>query len=266
MSFLDQFLDWAHSSLTSDDDASSYLMGRGISRDQFSRHRLGYVGAPFLADPALDPGHGSLCSDKESRHLWCDVCRFNRWSTLWEEVEEGAPKVKRPGMKIVGCVVFPLTSYSGGCVGFQVRSTKEKAYDSFSVRRRPEAYFFGTSQAMSRIWSTGEVWVTEGPGDDLVMERLVEPNVIGLTTSAASVDQLRFFRRFARTVNLCLDLDGPGREGVKSMRERLGPDCLVRDFKYPKLRPKDKDPGDFWKSAGDKAFADHFRRMKQELI
>ena len=239
-------------------------MGRGISTDQFSRHRLGYVRDAFEADPATDPSHGSPCLDRESKHLWCDVCRFNRWATLWEEAEEG-PKIKRPGQKIVGCVVFPLTTYSGSCIGFQVRSTKEKSYDSFSLKRRPEAYFFGTSQAMPRIWSSGEAWVTEGPGDDLVMERLVEPNVLGLTTSSASLDQLRFFHRFVRTVNLCLDLDGPGREGVKSMRERLGPDITVRDFKYPKIKPKDKDPGDFWKSAGDKAFTNHFRRMKQEM-
>jgi DNA primase len=112
---------------------------------------------------------------------------------------------------------------------------------------------------MDAIWSSKEAWLVEGPPDQLVLERLVAPNVIALTTSAIGKLQVLFLRRFVRTVNLCLDMDAGGRKGVRSFFKFNAKDFDIRDVKYPRIKPKDTDLGDFWKRVGDEAFKSYFR-------
>lgn len=259
MRFLEDFLTWASACLDGDDGARSYLLGRGVSSDQVLRHRLGYVGGEFFPDISLDPGHNSDCGDIDRKPLWCDSCRFLRWSTKWEASEDGGPKVAFPGRRISDSVVFPLTSYSGSVVGLQIRSIVEKDYDTFLVKRRPEGYFFGTSCSVGPIWSRKEAWVVEGPHDHLLLERLVAPNVLALTTSSPGKDQGRFLRRFCDRVNLCLDADSAGRKGVVSFFEHNSLRMGLRDVRYPCRKPKEKDLGDYWRRVGDEAFRQYFQ-------
>lgn len=259
MTFIDRFLEQSHNDLLESEDAQSYMRGRGISYDQWVRHRLGYVGSDFDVDSSGDPNHNDNCGDLDLKHFWCDSCRYRSWSSKWESVDGSLKKTQFVGRRIVGSVVFPITSYSGSVVGFQLRSIIEKAYDTFSVARRPEGYFFGTSAAIESIWSTGEVWLVEGPGDQLIIERLVAPNVLALTTSSVGKLQARFLRRFVKKVNLCLDLDKAGRDGVRSFIKYLGHDFLVRDMKYHHPMGG-KDVGDIWKNIGDQKFSAFFHK------
>jgi DNA primase len=261
LSFLDSFVDWAHQGLLQSDEAQEYLRGRGISSDQWTRHRLGFTIGEFEPEIGKDSHHKpDICKDKEIRSQWCDSCRYVRWSTVWETVEENTPKVPRIGRRIAGSIVFPLTSYSGSIVGFQVRSLVEKSYDSFLVTRRPEGYFFGVSSSLESIWKSKEAILVEGPGDHLIMERLVAPNVLGITTSSPSMAQVRFLRRFVKRVILCLDMDQAGRKGVHDFCLHYGNEFdSILTVKYPCPGPKDKDPGDFWKKVGDSTFSRHFR-------
>ncbi len=259
--FVDRFLDWAYNGLLESEEAQAYLRGRGISSDQWERHRIGYTSGDFDVDSNEDPNHNRNCSDREAKSLWCDSCRYRSWSSKWEQVEGEPHKTQFVGRRIQGGVVFPLTSYSGSTVGFQVRSIAQKSYDTFAIKRRPEGYFFGTSVAVESIWSTGEVWIVEGPGDQLIMERLVAPNVLALTTSAVNKLQAKFLCRFVKKVNLCLDLDKAGREGVESFIRHLGSNFQVRDVKYPRINQElDKDPGDLWKKIGDHRFSQYFQK------
>ncbi len=258
--FLDSFLEWASSCLVDSDEARSYLLGRGVSDSQIARHRIGYAGDVYIPEIGRDPDHGPSCGDPDvNRDLWCDSCRFLRWSTKWvKDSEEDTQKTPHPGQKMVGCVVFPLTSYSGSLVGIQIRSLVEKEYDTFLLRRRPEGYFFGASMAVSSIWARREVWVVEGAPDHLILERLVSPNVLALTTSAPSRAQVRFILRFASSVNMCLDMDKAGRDGFAAFFERNSSRVTVRDVQYPCRKPKEKDLNDYWKRAGDDAFRQYF--------
>lgn len=265
MSFIDEFLDWAHQGLLQSDEAQEYLRGRGSSPDQWSRFRLGFIIGDYDVDPFRDPGHRpETCKDRDSTHRWCDSCRYRRWSSVWEAPDESSPKEQLVGRRIAGHVVFPLTSYSGSSVGFQTRSITEKAYDSFSISRRPEGYFFGLAPCVHSIWSSREAWLVEGPGDHLVLNRLVTNNVLALTTSSPSILQVRFLKRFVKRVNLCLDADSAGRKGVRDFIKQHGGDFDVRDVRYPCVGPKDKDVGDFWKSAGDSAFSRHFNDTRDK--
>lgn len=230
-----------------------------MSDDQIVRHRIGYVGGDFIPEIGSDPGHCTACGDPERKAEWCDSCRFLRWSTKWvQESEESREKTPFPGRKILGCVVFPLTSYSGSLVGVQFRSLVEKDYDTFLLKRRPEGYFFGVAASVSSIWARREVYVVEGAPDHLLLERLVSPNVVALTTSLPSRDQARFILRFASTVNMCLDMDKAGRDGFHSFFGRNSGRVKVRDVQYPCQKPKSKDLGDYWKRVGDDAFRAYF--------
>jgi len=261
LTFVDRFLDWAHNGLLENEDAQAYLRGRGISSEQWDRHRLGFVSGGFDVDPREDPAHGDACFDREKKHLRCDICHYRSWSAVWEEQEGEERRIMRVGHRILNSVVFPLTTYTGATIGFQIRSIVEKSYDTFALRRRPEGYFFGASAAMESIWATKEVWLVESPGDQLLIERLVAPNVLALTTSAVNKIQTRFLGRYVDTVNLCLDLDKAGRDGVESFMKYSGTRFRVRNVKYPRLDPvKDKDPGDYWKKVGDQRFTEYFRK------
>ena len=258
--FVDQFVDWAHQGLLESEEAQSYLTGRGVSRDQWSRHRLGFISGDFDVDPGACPGHSDVCSDWEKKHLWCDACRYRRWSSTWEQPEGGDRKVQIVGRRLHGCVVFPLTSYSNTSIGFQIRSITKKEYDTFALQRRPEGYFFGCQMNFQEVWATKEVVLVEGPGDHLIVERLAAPNVLGLTTSGLSKSQLRYLRRFVKRVYMCLDLDVAGRNGVKTFIERNGSDFDIVDVKYPRVGPNDKDPGDLWRRVGDDRFRSVFHK------
>lgn len=249
----------SHSELLESEEAQAYLHGRGISAEQWDKHQLGYIGTAHEFDPTLDPGHGISCQDRDKKQYWCDSCRYRAWSTLWETTDENLPKIPRAGKRQIGSAVFPITSYTGSPVGIQTRSITQKAFDTFALQRRPEGYFFGISVAIESIWDTKEVWLVEGPADQLIMERLVAPNVLALTTNSVGKLQAKFLRRFVRRVNLCLDLDQAGREGVRSFRERFGNDFDIRDIKYPKINGS-KDVGDVWKQLGDHRFRDYFAK------
>ena len=254
------FLDWANHSLADSEKARDYLQGRGVSASQMTAHRLGYVGEDYDVDPSQDSGHGEQCSDREKKHLWCDSCHFRSWSSTWEANEEGGPKTRKPGRRIRDSVVFPLTSYSGNNIGFQIRHLDRKEYDTFALRNRPEGFFFCNPANIASVWASQTAAIVEGPGDHMIYERLVDTNVLGLTTSGVSKLQLRFLRRFVRKIILVLDRDEAGIKGAQSFIQQHATEFDTSIVKYPSLQPKDKDPGDFWKRVGDERFRAHFKR------
>jgi DNA primase len=257
--FIDQFVSWANSQLDDSERAQEYLLGRGISKNQWAKHKIGFVGGEFDVDQSLDPGHGDVCMDREKKHLWCDSCHYQSWSSTWESVENEEKKVRIVGRRIINNIVFPITSYSGNTIGFQIRSLERKEHDTFAIRRRPEGYFFGIGPNMETIWNSREIVLVEGPSDQLIMERLVRPDVVALTTSGASVLQIKFLKRFVRKIYLCLDLDKPGREGVQNFIKHYGFDFDIVNVRY-QHSCSGKDCNDIWSRIGDDAFRVHMLR------
>lgn len=259
MEFLERLVDWAHSGLSESDEARLYLQGRGSSKDQWVRHRVGFIHGEFDPEPKDDPFHSEACFNKEKKHLRCDTCRFRLWSSEWVEDEDGQKK-QIPCGRIRDAVVLPLTSYSGALVGIQTRSIVAKEFDNFVLNRRPEGYAFGLSSAVHHIWATKSASIVEGPFDQQIMERLVTPAVFALTTSSIGKDLMTFLKRFVKRIYWCGDLDRAGRDGLESLIQWHGSEFDIVDVKYPRVQQKDKDPGDFWSRVGDQKFSDHFRR------
>ncbi len=263
MTIVDRFVEWAHSGLMQVDTAQEYLLSRGVSKDQWIKHRIGYVIGDFIPDPSSDPAHSNVCNNRDAHHKWCDTCRMIRWSSVWDG-DEGQKKTQLVGRKNIGSVVMPLTAYSGAVVGFQTRSITGKQFDSFSLARRPEGYFFGVAPNMDTIWARKQVFVTEGPFDHLVFERLVAPNAVVLTTNTSGYGQTRFFKRFVDEVVLILDMDRAGRDGVDTMCLKMSGGPSVRDVKYDIKNAKGercKDVNEVWKALGDKRFTKVFSNL-----
>jgi DNA primase len=116
---------------------------------------------------------------------------------------------------------------------------------------------------MESIWASREICLVEGPPDQLVVERLVRPDVVALTTAGAGTFQMRFLRRFVKKIYLCLDRDKAGREGTQSLINQCSQDFELVDVKYPCLKDRDKDPGDVWKRVGDQSFRKYFKDMER---
>lgn len=258
---INDFIRWSSSCLQHSEEAQSYLLGRGSSEEQWVKHSIGFIPGMFDPDPYGDPDHSKICGDKQKKILWCDTCRFRSWSSTWEEVDgENAPKTQFVGKKILNSVVYPLTSYSGSFVGFQICSIKEKSYDTFVSSRRPEAYFFGMGPNINSIWNSGEICIVEGPSDQLIVERLFHPNTVALLTNSPSQSQMKCIKRFAKKVYLFLDLDKAGRDGTNSFINRYGFDFNVVSVSYGSYSNDLKDARDLWNKLGDEKF-----RSKLEL-
>lgn len=262
---LESFVSWAHDCLGYSDEADRYLTGRGVLDPQRKRHRLGWIPDDYVVEPSRDPEHGEDCLDWEKKPLWCDTCRFRMWSTKWVESEEGGRKQGLVGRKIVGSIVLPLTSYSGQLVGIQTRSIQDKVYDTFVLKRRPEAYFFGTAAAMDSIWATGECTFVEGSFDHLTFERLVRPNVLAIATSAPGKLQTKFMRRFLKRAYFCFDEDAAGRTGTHNFVVRSDASIDIVDVRYPRLKEDGSDLHDFWRRVGDAKFSEYFKKHYLEI-
>lgn len=268
MTVVDSFVEWAHSGLMQSEEAQSYLLGRGVSKSQFEKHRLGFVIGEYHPDPSRDPGHSDVCRDRKLAYKWCDSCRLGRWSSMWVDHEDG-PFTQHIGRRILGCVVFPLTTYSGTTYGFQLRNIKEKMFDSFFLLKKPEGVFFGVGPNMDLIWSSREVFVTEGPFDHLVFERLISPNIVGLTTNAPGEGHVRFFKRFVERAGLFLDADKAGRDGAESFSEYMGDSVVIEDFKIDVKTAKGskcKDLNEAWVALGDKKFSAYITSLIERKI
>ena len=258
--FINQFISWSHGQLFDSDQAQEFLLRRGSSENQWRHHSIGYIGEIFHPLPESDSGHTELCEDEEKKLNWCETCRFNHWSSGWDD-KTGARLI---GSRILNSVVYPLTSYSGSCIGFQIRSLGEKKYDTFVQKKRPEASFFGTAFHISKIWSRNVVFLVEGPSDLLTLERFTDYPVLALTTNSTNENQTRFLSRFVDRVVLFLDLDKAGREGCENIKNKL-PDKIINvvDYKYPNIALKDVN--DLWCHLKDEKFSKHVQGLVSRL-
>lgn len=244
MTFLDQFISASHDNLLHSITGAAYLKSRGSSEHQWDQYGIGFTPNQFEFDVRSCAMHDDTCHTDP-----CDACRFIEWSGY-----RGSG-----GSNISESVVYPLTGYSGKAYGVQIRSIHRKRYDTFVLKRRPESVFFGLGPSSFRIFNTRTVMLCEGPSDMLVLQRLVYPDVLALTTNSVNLLQQLFLDRFVDTVFLVLDLDKPGRDGAESIINRnMGKN--VFNVRYPKQDGLIKDPGDLWKSLGDIRFSTLLKR------
>ncbi len=244
MSFLDEFVEWSNRGIFDSEVAINYISSRGVSIDQVRSHSIGYASSRFHVNKEF-----CICDNRS-----CDVCRFSYWN------------IKNFSDDNSGRIIFPITTYTGKIVGVQTRSITEKSYNSFYVNRRPESHFFGLSRSINDIWYRQAIILTEGPFDQLIMERLVSPMAVSVLTSEISPSHAIFIRRFVKTIFSCFDNDRAGVNGFWSLFNKNSSDVFIRKLRFPNLKKGDKDLSDFWKHSGDVKFRRHFLEQIEPWI
>lgn len=242
---LNHFIYWAKENLLNSGEAKSYLSGRGVSEEISLRFDVGFINADYEPSPSLDKYHSDACESENK----CDTCRFLKWSS---------------NSRVKDRIVLPLSTYSGSFVGFQTRSIYEKTYDTFLVTKRPEAYFFGLSPNIQKIWVRDHVILVEGPFDCLVLQRFTDHPVLAITTNSTNEMQSRFLRRYVNNLYLFLDRDTAGRDGGTSIMRKT-PELSHAKLEIP-LKYQCKDVNDMWKKLGDKNFGAEIEKILSRVI
>ncbi len=253
MKFLDDFVNQCHESLLDSDVATKYLLKRGSTLNQWKKHRIGFVSSPFKAPYWDDRYHSDKCFEKGTHSsLLCDSCRFNRWSSSHDDLGFEVSG------RILNSIVLPITSYSGTLYGIQCRNLKEKVYNTFTFRHKPEAIFFGIAANIQDIWDTKFAILVEGPFDQLVIDNLLDNRVISLMTNEPNPTQLSFLRRFLNKMVISFDRDKAGNAGFESLSGILSNErILVEKIKYPRVYHK--DIGEYYEEFGSVKFLREFQ-------
>lgn len=229
MQWLETLVQFASESLG--EEQREALWGRGVTDEQISDFRIGYV------DRKLPPLAGAD--------------GFLEWSER--------------GNRLRDMFVFPLTNTLGQVKGLQFRHVDRgmKGYRDY-MPYEDEPLTFGLGQAVPHIWETGTVILVEGTYDMFPVQRVM-PNVIPMLTAGVSETWVRLFRRFVEEVWVAFDADNAGRRGAQSFQREHGRTFRTNIIDFPQIpmpdgQGKTKDPSDLWEAWGDAQFGVFLKR------
>ena len=157
--------------------AKSYLRGRGVQDEWITSYRLGWMEQPTAR-----------------------ACTPDFWTWLHKI---GWAKI-----------LFPLTDPLGAVIGVQLRAPATGRYTDFLLAPR-ELHIptFGLHVALPAAWSSGRLILVEGVFDYFAT-RAHTTDVVAILTSAVSMRVRQLIQRYASTVVVLTDMDGPGRRGA----------------------------------------------------
>ncbi len=147
-----------------------------------------------------------------------------------------------------GRIMFPLFDHTGKCAGFTGRVFPDQD-DTAKYLNTPEteAYrkshlLYGLSHAAPAIKERGEVVVVEGQMDFLLAWQHGLNNVVAISGTAFTEDQLRLLKRHTKRLAFALDEDEAGLKATL----KSTPLALALGFEVRKLVfPTGKDLGEF---------------------
>lgn len=229
MSWLEDFTAVSERKLP--DRARDALNARGVTDEQITLYRLGYIDndLPELEYPTT----------------------FVEWAKTKAKLDDA--------------FVLPLTNTLGEVKGFQFRHVeRERSGYSDFITDKSEAVLFGLAQAVPHIWKTRSVFLVEGAFDLFPIQRFV-PATVATLTARVVASLVRVLRRVADHVWVGYDMDEPGRKGCERFQRQHGADFIsVSTVAYPKVQRLDgkgliKDPNELWESWGDSKLSDFLR-------
>lgn len=146
-------------------------------------------------------------------------------------------------------LMFPLVDYLGRAVGFTGRLLTEREgapkylnSPETAVFRKSQ-FIYGLQASLAEIKKVKEVIVVEGQMDWLLAFQSGLKNVVALSGTALTDDQIRLLKRFAQKVVLALDEDEAGLQAML----RSTPLLLKHGFELEKLLFEGaKDLGEFF--------------------
>ena len=181
--------------------AKDYLVGRGLTLNSIADFRVGYA-----------PSTGRA------------LVEFLRHRGYAEADIERAGVATRKGRflqdKFVHRIMFPLTDALGRVVAFTGRVLDPKQQPKYL--NSPETPLFHKSEtlyglhlAKMAMQQSGSVVLVEGQMDVISSRQAEVVNVVGVSGTALTAEQMKIISRYARDVILALDADAAGGGATK---------------------------------------------------
>jgi DNA primase len=229
-----------HKMLIKDIPAQRYLFSRGIQEETIKKFALGYSTSKF---------------DGLFKHL------SYRGYTRQEMLDSGLVLASK---RDDGCydrfrsrIMFPIVTVTGRVIGFGGRLT-EKSEKYPKYLNSPENaiftkgnHLYGLNIAKNNI-KDGKIIAVEGYMDVISLHQAGVKNAVASLGTALTKGQGRLIKRYVDEVVLCYDGDEAGQRAMIRGIEVL--DGLDLSIKVLRL-PAGKDPDDFIKKEGLKAFS-----------
>ncbi len=196
----------------------SYLRDRGLSDESIKLFRLGYApeGWRHLSDFLVSRGYrpeeieaAGLTIKKDTGRDWYDRFR-NR-------------------------ITFPVMDAMGRVIGFSARvvpggdesQAKYVNTPETAVYRKSKA-LYGLAQAKHAIKKSGATVVVEGNMDVIATYQAGIENVVAVSGTALTTDQLDILKRYGNRIYFFFDMDGAGQTAARRSTElALGKEIVV---------------------------------------
>ncbi|AAS43275.1 DNA primase [Bacillus cereus ATCC 10987] len=219
-------------------EALSYLLKRGITKEMIEKFEIGYASPAWDAATKILQKRGLSLSSMEQAGL---LIRSEKDGSHYDRFR--------------GRVMFPIYTLQGKVIAFSGRALGD---DTPKYLNSPETPIFHKSkllynfhQARPFIRKRGQVVLFEGYADVLAAVKSGVEEAVATMGTALTEEQAKLLRRNVETVVLCYDGDKAGREAtMKAGQLLLQVGCQVKVTSLP-----DKlDPDEYVQQYGTTAF------------
>jgi len=207
-------------------NAKLYLESRGLSEDIIKKFKIGFSPKNdlFLYNLLSKKGYGP--KELEASGL----CYLYG---------------SKPKDRFSGRITFPITDISGKIIGFTARvldnSLPKYVNTPQTVIYNKSQVVYGLSLAKGAIKSQDYVILVEGNMDVVACFNKEVENVVAVSGTAVTSQQLSFIGRFTRNIRIALDFDEAGKKATEKAIEL----ALQDDFNVSVVTlENDKDPAD----------------------
>lgn len=209
--------------------ARTYLAQRGLSEETIEDFKLG-----FTVDS------------------WDDLMKFLTKKGFSEnEIFLAGLSVKKDrGVgfydRFRGRLMFPIKDLHGQVAGFGGRALKDEASAKYintpqTIIYNKSLILYGLNQAKEAIKKENLCVIVEGYMDVLPSHQMGVKNVVAISGTALTADQVRLIKRYTNNLALALDMDLAGRQAAeRSIEVALMAELNVKVISLP----QGKDPGE----------------------
>ncbi|MBQ7718230.1 MAG: DNA primase [Clostridia bacterium] len=225
--------------------ARGYILGRGFSPDMLTLFAMGYSpqGWSQLSDYLLSKGF------KKDDIILAGLAKKNKYGGLYDFFR--------------GRLMFPIIDTRSNVLGFSGRlldaEAKERKYvntgDTIVFNKSHNLYNLN----YAKKYASQEIILVEGQMDAISLYQYGFKNAVAPLGTAFTEEQSRLLLRYASNVVICYDTDNAGRKATERAIEIFkGKDVKLKIMNLP----EGKDPDEFLKKNGAKAFEEQLKDAK----
>ena len=119
-------------------------------------------------------------------------------------------------------IIFPITDYSGKVLGYSARVSPggDESQAKYVNTPETEVYhkskiLYGIDKAKSEIKKADEVLLVEGNMDVIASNQAGIKNVVAVSGTALTIDQIGILKRYTKNIKMFFDMDNAGEQATK---------------------------------------------------